>query len=101
MTELTSSNFSFLRSYERQPDRLGVLAERYFADDPNTRLIKLRQFSEEFGRQTAARWPLAQADLWYRFNRRFDLAAMLLRLGAAAAHTPPMPNRLLRLAELC
>jgi hypothetical protein len=35
----------------------------------------------------------------YRFNRRFDLAAMLPRLGYAAAHTPPTPNRLLKLAE--
>jgi hypothetical protein len=35
----------------------------------------------------------------YRFNRRFDLAAMLPRLGVAAARTPPMPYRLLKLAE--
>ncbi len=36
----------------------------------------------------------------YRFNRRLDLAAMLPRLGRAAACTPPMPYRLLRLAEV-
>jgi transposase-like protein len=43
--------------------------------------------------------PRYLAEFCYRFNRRFDLAAMLPRLGYAAAHTPPMPNRLLKLAE--
>ncbi|MFZ1575378.1 MAG: IS1595 family transposase, partial [Chromatiaceae bacterium] len=37
----------------------------------------------------------------YRFNRRFDLAAMLPRLGWAAVRTPPMPHRLLKMAEAC
>ena len=36
-----------------------------------------------------------------RFNRRFDLAAMLPRLGKAAVRTPPMPHRLLKMAEAC
>ncbi len=36
-----------------------------------------------------------------RFNRRFDLTAMLPRLGWAAVRTPPMPHRLLVLAEPC
>lgn len=35
----------------------------------------------------------------YRFNRRFDLAAMIARLGTASAATPPMPYRLIKLAE--
>jgi hypothetical protein len=43
--------------------------------------------------------PRYLAELRYRFNRRFDLAAMLLRVGVAAARTPPMPYRLLKLAE--
>jgi hypothetical protein len=43
--------------------------------------------------------PRYLAEFCYRFNRRFDLAAMLPRLGYAAAHTPPMPYRLLKLAE--
>jgi hypothetical protein len=30
----------------------------------------------------------------YRFNRRFDLAALVSRLLFAAAHTPPLPYRL-------
>ena len=36
----------------------------------------------------------------YRFNRRYDLAAMLPRLAWAAVRTPPMPYRLLKLAEV-
>ncbi|MCF3948033.1 IS1595 family transposase, partial [Acidiphilium iwatense] len=36
----------------------------------------------------------------YRFNRRYDLASMIPRLGWAAAQTPPMPYRLLKLAEV-
>lgn len=33
----------------------------------------------------------------YRFNRRFDLAALVPRLLFAAAHTPPLPYRLVTL----
>jgi len=39
------------------------------------------------------------AEFEYRFNRRFDLAAMIPRLGYAAVRTPPMPYRLLILTE--
>ena len=43
--------------------------------------------------------PRYLAEFEYRFNRRYDLAAMLPRLGLAAVRTPPMPYRLLKLAE--
>nr|MBP9655739.1 transposase [Rhodocyclaceae bacterium] len=43
--------------------------------------------------------PRYLAEYSYRFNRRFDLASMLARLAAAAAQTPPMPYRLVKLAE--
>jgi len=39
------------------------------------------------------------AEFEYRFNRRYDLPAMIPRLGWVAARTPPMPYRLLKLAE--
>lgn len=39
------SNFDVLRAYEVQLWRLGDLVERYFAKDPNTSLLKLRQFT--------------------------------------------------------
>jgi type I restriction enzyme R subunit len=51
----SSDNFAFMRSYEPQFDRLGALAERYFSDDPNTCLIKLRQFAELLAQEVAAR----------------------------------------------
>ena len=43
--------------------------------------------------------PRYLAEFAYRFNRRYDLAAMMPRLGWAAVRTPPMPYRLLKLAE--
>jgi transposase-like protein len=43
--------------------------------------------------------PRYLAEFEYRFNRRYDLAAMLPRLGYVAVRTPPMPYRLLKLAE--
>ena len=43
--------------------------------------------------------PRYLAEFEYRFNRRYDLAAMMPRLGYVAARTPPMPYRLLKLAE--
>lgn len=56
-----SLNFGFLRRYDAPLDGLGALAERYFADDPNTCLIKLRQLGERLARQTAARCGLLTA----------------------------------------
>jgi ribosomal protein L37AE/L43A len=44
--------------------------------------------------------PRYLAEFEYRFNRRYDLAAMMPRLGWAALRTPPMPCRLLNLAEI-
>lgn len=53
-----SSNFSFLQAHEPQLYRLGLLAERYFAEDPNTCQIKLRQLSELAAQLTASRFGL-------------------------------------------
>jgi ribosomal protein L37AE/L43A len=41
------------------------------------------------------------AEFQYRFNRRFDLAAILARLLRAAALAPPTPAQLIRAAEVC
>ena len=43
--------------------------------------------------------PRYLAEFEYRFNRRYDLAAMVPRLAWAAVRTTPMPYRLLKLAE--
>ncbi len=69
-----SANFAFLRSHDVQLVRLGALAERYFQDDPNTCLIKLRQFAELLAQMTAAKTGLFlsteenQADLLRRLK---------------------------------
>ena len=38
-----TSNFAHLQAYDEQLLRLGILAECYFSEDPNTCLLKLRQ----------------------------------------------------------
>jgi type I restriction enzyme R subunit len=50
-----SANFNFLGQHDVQLVRLGALAERYFRDDPNTCLIKLRQFGEVLAQLVAAK----------------------------------------------
>ncbi|RWI18628.1 MAG: type I restriction-modification system endonuclease [Mesorhizobium sp.] len=50
-----SLNFEFLAAHDKQLVRLSALAERYFRDDPNTCLIKLRQFGEVLAQLTAAK----------------------------------------------
>jgi len=44
--------------------------------------------------------PRYLAEFCYRFNRRFELRDMLERLAYVAVRTPPMPMRLLKMAEL-
>ncbi len=47
-------NFGFLQGHDSQLARLGVLAERYFHNDPNRCIIKLRQFGESLAHLIAA-----------------------------------------------
>ena len=51
-----STNFLHLQSYDEQLFRLGVLAEKYFPDDPNTALLKLRQLGELLAQHLASRF---------------------------------------------
>lgn len=44
--------------------------------------------------------PRYLAEFEYRFNRRYDLASMVPRLAFIGTRTPPMPYRLLKLAEV-
>jgi type I restriction enzyme R subunit len=53
-----STNFAHLRPYDEQLFRLGSLAERYFPEDPNTALLKLRQLGELLAQQVASRFGL-------------------------------------------
>jgi hypothetical protein len=45
--------------------------------------------------------PRYLAQVQYRFNRRYKLGDMIPRLAWMALRTPPMPYRLLKLAEAC
>ena len=46
MNHQTQTNFAVLQQHDPQLLHLGMLAEKYFADDPNTCLLKLRQLAE-------------------------------------------------------
>jgi type I restriction enzyme R subunit len=48
------SNFAQFAEQDQQLLRIGLLAERYFPDDPNTSLLKLRQLAELLAQQVAA-----------------------------------------------
>src|SRR5437763_215002 len=95
-----SANFDFLGVHDPQLVRLAALAERYFKDDPNTSVIKLRQFGEVLAQLTAAKSGLLaspeepQADLLRRlkFERVVarevgDLFHQLRIAGNRATHT--------------
>lgn len=53
-----AGNFEFLEPHSPQLAKLGRLAERYYADDPPTALVKLRQFAEITAKEVAARQAL-------------------------------------------
>ncbi len=73
------SNFDMLRAFDAQLWRLGALAERYFAEDPNTSLLKLRQFSELLAQSLAARTGLytSAEESQYELIRRLQGEGML------------------------
>ncbi|MHB8878883.1 MAG: DUF4145 domain-containing protein, partial [Myxococcaceae bacterium] len=77
----TSANFGFLSTHDPLLVSLGALAERYFADDPTTAVIKLRQFTEVLAQHTAANLGLPQLPQ----EQQIDL---LQRLRNARALTP-------------
>ena len=94
-----STNFAFLQSHAEQLMRLGMLAERYYTDDPNTSLIKIRQFGELLGQQVAAQMGLykAEGESQYDLLRRlldenvlshelYQLFGEIRRAGNAASH---------------
>jgi len=98
-TGAKSANFGFLLGHDPLLDHLGALAERYFADDPSTCLMKLRQLGEALAQRTAAHAGLYtstdenQAELLGRLRDRGllpreigDLFHGLRKAGNAAAH---------------
>jgi type I restriction enzyme R subunit len=99
MISINSANFGFLKTDSPQLVRLGALAEHYFQEDPNTCLIKLRQFGELFAQTTAAQIGIftspdkPQADLLRRLKldsilpgETADLFHQLRIAGNRASH---------------
>src|SRR5262249_5619063 len=95
-----SANFDYLAVHDPQLVRLGGLAERYFKDNPNTCVIKLRQFGELLAQLTAAKARLlaspeeAQTDLLRRLKfervvprQAGELFHQLRIAGNRAAHS--------------
>jgi type I restriction enzyme R subunit len=54
MSTSVPTNFAILQQHDEQLLRLGMLAETYFANDPNTCLLKLRQLAELLAQMLAA-----------------------------------------------
>ena len=107
-TRPSSANFAFLAVHDPLLDHLGALAERYFAEDPSTSLVKLRQFGEVLAQRAAANAGMytssaeQQIDLLARLRDAgllapniSDLFHGLRRSGNAAAgsrHAPCQPS---------
>ena len=74
-----SSNFEFLQEHDPIFYQIGSAAERAFAGDPNTTLLKLRQLAEALAQNIATRIGIefdetvTQANLLYRLNREIRL----------------------------
>jgi type I restriction enzyme R subunit len=98
--ESLRDNFAHLKAHDEQLVRLGLLAERYFAEDPNTSLLKLRQLAELLAQHVATRIGLfvsaeeAQYDLIRRLQEQGILTREIAqffgevrRAGNAASHT--------------
>jgi type I restriction enzyme R subunit len=96
---LPPTNFAHLQEHDEQLLRLGMLAEKYFPDDPNTCLLKLRQLAELLAQQVASRLGIfisaqeAQYDLLRRLQdhgivprEAAQLFDELRRAGNAASH---------------
>ena len=60
LTSQSPTNFAHLQACDEQLVILGALAERYYADDPNTSLIKMRQFGELLAKHVATKMGLYQ-----------------------------------------
>lgn len=81
MKSLPLSNFAHLQSQDEQLVRLGLLAEKYFPEDPNTCLLKLRQMAELLAQSLAAHVGLLNVpeETQYDLVRRLKLQGILPR----------------------
>ncbi|WP_221796204.1 type I restriction-modification system endonuclease [Oceanobacter mangrovi] len=85
-TNPVASNFAFLHEHDPLFVELAGAAERAFASDPNTTLIKLRQLGEALAQHLAARAGIefdsqtSQSDLLYRLQRELRLEPVVKEL---------------------
>ena len=99
MSTSVPTNFAILQQHDEQLLRLGMLAEMYFANDPNTCLLKLRQLAELLAQMLAAQTGLysspeeKQYDLLRRLQDSgilpreiFQVFSEVRRAGNAASH---------------
>jgi type I restriction enzyme R subunit len=79
---LLTSNFTHLQEHDEQLLRLGMLAERYFPEDPNTSLLKLRQLAELLTQLVATQVGLYQSpeEPQYNLLRRLQDHGILPRV---------------------
>ena len=81
-----TSIFGFLAEHDPLFVEIAESAERAFAGDPNTTLIKLRQLGEGLGQHLAARAGIefddqtSQADLLFKINRELKLEPVVREL---------------------
>lgn len=82
------SNFTHLQAHDAQLVRLGMLAERYFAEDPNTCLLKLRQLTELLAQLLASKVGLyaTEEDKQVDLLRRLQVQGILPREVADLFH---------------
>jgi len=81
MPKLPQTNFAHLEQHDEQLLRLGMLAEKYFADDPNTCLLKLRQLAELLAQLVAAKTGqlVAPEESQYELLRRLQDSGIVPR----------------------
>lgn len=81
MSTIPRSNFAHLHEYDEQLMRLGVLAEKYFTNDPVACLLNLQEFSTLLAQLLAARVGLLAAidESFYDLLRRLEEQGYLPR----------------------
>jgi type I restriction enzyme R subunit len=81
MTTNLPTNFAHLKEHDDQLLRLGMLAEKYFPDDPNTSLLKLRQLAELLAQLVATKVGLyvSPDEAQYELLRRLQDQGILPR----------------------
>jgi len=98
---LLTSNFAHLQEHDAQLLRLGMLTERYFPEDPNTSLLKLRQLTELLAQLVATQVGLYQSPEEPQYDLLRRLQARGRRLRPARPHlqrrTPASTEHLQRI----